>query len=56
MARKPQALPDYFTPEEARALVAAAPFLPGAHGHEGNAPDRSPGRGVPLPPGSGHPV
>ena len=25
MARKPQALPDYFTPEEARALVAAAP-------------------------------
>ena len=25
MARKPQALPDYFTSEEARALVAAAP-------------------------------
>ena len=25
MARKPQALPDYFTPEEARSLVAAAP-------------------------------
>ena len=25
MARKPQALPDYFTSEEARALVATAP-------------------------------
>ena len=25
MARKPEALPDYFTSEEARALVAAAP-------------------------------
>ena len=25
MARKPQRLPDYFTPEEASALVAAAP-------------------------------
>ena len=25
MARKPQTLPDYFTPEEARELVAAAP-------------------------------
>ena len=28
MARKPKALPDYFTPEEARALVAAAPSYP----------------------------
>ena len=28
MARRPQKLPDYFTPEEAEALVAAAPSYP----------------------------
>ena len=28
MARRPQKLPDYFTPEEADALVAAAPSYP----------------------------
>ena len=28
MARRPQKLPDYFTPEEAAALVAAAPSYP----------------------------
>ena len=28
MARRPQKLPDYFTPEEADALVAAAPSFP----------------------------
>ena len=28
MARKPQKLPDYFTTEEAKALVAAAPSYP----------------------------
>ena len=28
MARKPQKLPDYFTAEEAEALVAAAPSYP----------------------------
>ena len=28
MPRKPKALPDYFTPEEAAALVAAAPSYP----------------------------
>ena len=53
MARKPQALPDYFTPEAGPGAGGRGPFLPGAHGHAGNAPDRSAGRGVPLPPGSG---
>ena len=28
MARRPQKLPDYFTPEEAKALIAAAPSYP----------------------------
>ena len=28
LARKPQKLPDYFTPEEAEVLVAAAPSYP----------------------------
>ena len=28
MARSPQKLPDYFTPEEAAALVLAAPSYP----------------------------
>ena len=55
MARKPQRLPDYFTPEEASALVAAAPNYQvrmAAH----HAPYRAPGVRVPLPPARGPPA
>ena len=41
--------PDYFTPEETSALVAANPDLPGADGHEDHAPDLAAGVGVPVP-------
>ena len=43
MARKPQKPPDYFTPEEAEALVAAAPSYPTRNGLPDHAKDRAQG-------------